>query len=90
MTQMEKIGYFSPGYKVAMDYELWLRAASMKIPINFRNEIITLHRTGGLSFQNSNRGRVECVAARLLYLGLKRIGIIRDFLILMRVLLRKN
>lgn len=54
----EAAGPFSLDYKVCMDYDFFLRAASLYEPY-FTDEILTEMRWGGLSTQNMYRGHNE-------------------------------
>ncbi len=71
-------GGYIPSFQIAMDYELWLRAAHLKYPIVASNEVIAYHREGGASFKNINRGRKEQVCTRLLHLPTWRWSLLKD------------
>ena len=74
-----RYGGFLPVLKVAMDYELWLRALSNKYPIKGYSNVVAYHRIGGISFQNINQSRKELILCRLLHLGFFRTSLIKDF-----------
>lgn len=74
-----KYGGFLPVLKVAMDYEIWLRALVNKYPLEGYPDVVAYHRMGGVSFQNINLSRKELILCRILHLGLFRKSLLKDF-----------
>lgn len=87
-----KNGGYLPVLKVAMDYEVWLRARKMGYKLESFPDVTARHRIGGVSFLQVNQGRKELILSRLLHLGAFRKSILKDaaqgMLILMSTILR--
>lgn len=75
---IRSLGGYSPSFRIAMDYDLWLRAFAKGVSFKGHPEVVALHRTGGISGQMLGLSRLEVVSARLLNLGLKRMSILKD------------
>ena len=73
-------GGYLPVLKIAMDYELWLRARSLGYQLAGSGEVIARHRIGGVSFRQTNQGRKELILARLIHLGVFRMSLLKDLI----------
>lgn len=55
----KKFGYFDENYKIAMDYELWLRFFSKNINVDLVSIVIALFNREGISYQLNKTTRKE-------------------------------
>lgn len=63
-TAFRKVGLFDTSFRVAMDYELWLRCRAAGIELAAIDREISAHVRGGISTTNKARARRENVRAR--------------------------
>lgn len=82
-----KLGGYSPSFKIAMDYEFWLRCINNNYRFLCFPEVISEHRLGGISNINLSRSRMEVIIARWLNLTFFRKSIIKDFIQIILILI---
>lgn len=64
------LGGFDPGYRYAMDYDLWLRAARIGAPIQLSDYLAAFRfHAGSLSTVNARAGHREALSVRLRHAG---------------------
>ena len=62
-----RVGFFSTGFRLAMDYEFLLRCHLAGIAFRFIEEVIVNHATGGASSLDPRGARREVLAAQILH-----------------------
>ena len=80
------LGGYSPCFKIAMDYEFWLRCLINNYSFKLFSEVVSEHRVGGVSFTNLSRSRLVVIIARWINLKFLRLSLIKDFIQLMLIL----
>ncbi|MCB9228517.1 MAG: glycosyltransferase [Deltaproteobacteria bacterium] len=73
-----KTGGYLPVMKIAMDYELWLRAMKSGYRLHASDVVIAHHRIGGVSFSQLSLSRKEVILARIFHLGFFRLSLLKD------------
>ncbi|NRA44861.1 MAG: glycosyltransferase [Oligoflexales bacterium] len=75
---VKKIGVYDPQFKIAMDYDFWLRAIQAGFDIAGFRDIVAYHRVGGVSFLNVSQSRKEVIYSRMRNLGFLRLSVFKD------------
>ena len=74
----ERSGGYLPVFRVAMDYEMWLRAVWLGYQIKGYSQVTAYHRKGGVSSQLLSQSRKEVVLARWIHRGWLRFSLLKD------------
>ena len=87
MPAFKKLGSYSPCFKIAMDYDFWLRCLKNNYKFKLFSDVVSEHRVGGISFTQLSRSRLEVIIARWFNLPFARMSIFKDFIQLIIIIL---